>query len=204
MKKIAVFDFDETLVEENSLSHLFKFLLGERPLFLHLFPILVDYRTYGGQVKSVIKQTLYKKALEGQQIKQVYQAGRVAANKLTQITDVVDRLIDLNKQGVDVWIITASPESFIQGVIDELQWPVKRVIGTLLESNNGVLNGLVGEECQKQEKVRRFNDIIEKQQMTYNVLEGYGNLPVDIPMLSLAAQQFYVDKAKLSPYINKE
>lgn len=203
MKKIAVFDFDETLIEENSLRYLFKFLLGNKPLFFYLFPILLNYRVYLGQFKTVIKQRLYKVALTNQDPKGVYQAGRAAAINLTQIKLVVDRLIELNEQGVDVWIITASPQSFIQGVVDELQWPVKRVIGTLLESRNDLLSGIVGEECQKEEKVHRFDGIVKQDNLVFTVLEGYGNLPVDIPMLGLALQQFHVENGKLSAFIKE-
>jgi len=201
MKKIAVFDFDETLVEENSLSYLFKFLLGNKPLFLYLFPILIDKRTYLGKIKSVIKQRLYKRSLTGHTSENVYQAGRAAANKLTQIKKVVERLTELERQGVEIWIITASPQPFIQGVVDELHWPVTRVIGTLLDAEQGVLNGSVGEECQKEEKVRRFDGMVKQENLSLNVLEGYGNLPVDIPMLGLAEQQFYVKDGKLGSYI---
>ena len=200
MKKIAVFDFDETLVEQNSLSYLFKFLLGNKPLFLYLFPILLDYRIYVGKIKTVIKQRLYKTALNQQDPQQVYQAGRDTAHKLSQIKAVVDRLIDLDKQGVEVWIITASPQPFIQGIVDELQWPVKRVVGTELGSDNGLLNGVIGEECQWHEKVRRFDSIVAQEDLQLSVQEGYGNLPVDIPMIGLADKQFYVENGKLSPF----
>ena len=203
MKKIAIFDFDETLIEENSLGYLFKFLLGNKPLFLYLFPILLNYRVYLGQFKTVIKQRLYKVALTNQDPNNVYQAGRVAAKKLIQIKLVVDRLMALNEQGVEVWIITASPQSFIQGVVDELQWPVKRVIGTLLDSHHDLLSGHVGEECQKEEKVHRFDGIVKQENLVLTVLEGYGNLPVDIPMLGLALQQFYVKDGKLSAFIKE-
>jgi HAD superfamily phosphoserine phosphatase-like hydrolase len=197
MKEIALFDFDETLVEENSLSYLFKFLLGNKPLFLYLLPILFDYRIYIGRIKTVIKNRLYNISLSGRATLSVYEAGRDTARKLSIIDGVVDRMMKLDDQGVDVWIITASPQSFVQGIVDELKWPVKRVVGTMLESHNGTLNGLIGEECQLQEKVHRFNDIVEIENLQCIVKESYGNLPVDIPMLSLAQNKFYVENAKL-------
>jgi len=197
MKKVALFDFDETLVKENSLSYLFKFLLGNKPLFLYLFPIILDYRIYNGQLKKVIKQRLYKRALSGRDPQNIYQAGRDTAQKLSKIDEVVERMMNLNKQGVEVWIITASPQSFIEGVVDELQWPVKRVIGTLLNSHEGKLTGLIGDECQLQEKVSRFNEVVVQDELRCSVQESYGNLPADIPMLALAENKFYVENAKL-------
>ena len=204
MDKIALFDFDETLVEENSLSFLFKYLLGHKPLFLYLLPIFLDYRVYTGQIKAVIKQRLYKTALNGNESQKVYQAGRASAQKLTKIEEVVNRLKALDEQGVEVWIITASPQAFIEGIVDELQWPVKRVVGTLAASHNGLLTGVIGEECQLQEKVCRFNEILEREQLKFRVMESYGNLPVDIPMLNLAEKKFSVKHGKLSAFAVSE
>lgn len=200
MKKLALFDFDETLVKENSLGYLFKLLLGNKPLFLYLLPIFLDCRLYIGQIKVVIKQCLYKRSLNGQNPQNIYQAGRDVASQLSKIDKVIKRMIWLDEQGVEVWIITASPQSFIQGIVDEFQWPVKRVIGTLLESHNGKLTGLISEECRAQEKVRRFNTIVMQDALECSVQESYGNLPVDIPMLDLADKKFYVKNARLGRF----
>ena len=199
IKKIALFDFDETLIKENSLSYLFKYLLGRKPLFLYLFTLFWDFRIYRGQLKSLIKNRLYKKSLQGRDVEEVYQAGLVSAVKLSQINEVVQQMYDLHEKGVEVWIITASPQPFIEGIVAQLKWPVVRVIGTLLVAEQGKLTGEIGAECQLQEKVRRFNITIEKDALDYCVEASYGNLPVDIPMLNLAQHKFFVENGKLSP-----
>lgn len=201
IKKIAVFDFDETLVKENSLSYLFKYLLGNKPLFLYLFPILLNYRIYIGYIKLAIKLRLYKKALTKSDNEQVFQAGINTAAKLTVIQSVVTRMKLLNSQGVEIWIITASPQTFIEGVVVGMEWPVKRVIGTLMELDNGLLNGRIDKECQDQEKIIRFNDVIKQENLKCVVEEAYGNLPVDIPMLSLAKHQYSVTNGVLSSFV---
>lgn len=200
MKNIAIFDFDETLVKENSLSYLFKFFLGKKPLFIYLLPILFDYRIYTGTIRKVIKQRLYKLSLNKRNISQVFEAGIYTANKLTPIHSVLERLKQLHQESNEIWIITASPQSFIEGIIHELKWPVEHVIGTLLEDEDKVLNGLIGEECQKEEKVIRFNVEVKKENTTISVKEAYGNLPVDIPMLELAENRFCVKNGELFPY----
>lgn len=200
MKSVALFDFDETLVKENSLSYLFKYLLGNKPLFTYLLPTLCDRRSYVGEHKAAIKYCLYKRSLSGRTSSEVYEAGKNTAKKLTLFTQVTDKLIQLDKEGVEVWIITASPQIFIEGVVDELQWPVKRVVGTRLKSHNEVLSGDIGNECQINEKVYRFNEIVEQEGLQLNVQEAYGNLPVDLPMLKLATNQFYVEYDKLYTY----
>jgi len=201
MKKVALFDFDETLVKENSLSYLFRYLLGTKPLFLYLFPILADRRFYTGQHKAAIKFCLYHRSLAGRRLSEVYDAGKDTAKRLTLLTEVTDKLTQLDKEGVEVWIITASPQAFIEGVVDELQWPVHRVVGTELKSNKGILTGEIGNECQINEKVYRFNAIVEQEGLELDVQEAYGNLPVDKPMLELASDRFYVEHGKLNPYL---
>ncbi len=200
-KKVALFDFDETLVHENSLSYLFKYLLGRKPLFFYLFALFWDLRVYRGQLRSLIKHRLYKKSLEGRDAEQVYQAGLVSAAKLSQIKEVVQQMYDLHEKGIEVWIITASPQPFIEGIVAQLKWPVARVIGTLLESEKGKLTGEIGPECQLEEKVRRFNITIEEDALDYCVEASYGNLPVDIPMLNLAQHKFFVENGKLDPFV---
>jgi HAD superfamily phosphoserine phosphatase-like hydrolase len=200
MKKIAIFDFDETLVEENSLSFLFKYFLGNKPLFLYLLPILISYKTYTVSIKEVIKHRLYKSALNRKTNDEVFQAGVNAAKKLTPIQPVIERMMLLHEQGLEIWIITASPQDFIRGIVYELKWPVQRVIGTLLEMDNNLLNGLIGKECQMEEKVVRFNLLTKGEQFRCTVEEAYGNLPVDIPMMGLAEKKFSVKDGLLSVF----
>ena len=201
MKNIAIFDFDETLVKENSLSLLFKYFLGNKPLFIYLFPIILNFRIYIGSIKTVIKSRLYKRALTNKSMMEVFQAGNSAADKLTPIQPVVDRMMSLHAEGIEVWIITASPQAFIEGVVAQLGWPINRVIGTLLKEENNVLNGLVGNECQIDEKVIRFNKLMQDEKVQCTVKEAYGNLPVDIPMLGLAKKKFCVTDGKLSLFL---
>lgn len=201
MKKIAVFDFDETLVKENSLSFLFKFFLGRRPLFTYLLPIFIKQKISRKTIKNSIKQHFYMLSLNKKSNELVFQAGLDTAEKLTPIKSVVDRMMSLHAQGVEIWIITASPQYFIEGIVNKLQWPVERVIGTLLKEDDNVLNGFIGTECQIEEKVVRFNSLIAGEKLTCTVVEGYGNLPVDIPMLDLAEKKFYVKNGRLNPFI---
>jgi len=202
MKKIAIFDFDETLVKENSLSFLFKYFLGRRPLFTYLFPILAKRQVSRKIIKNEIKRHFYMLSLNNKSNELVFEAGVNTAEKLTPIKPVLERMMDLHAQGVDIWIITASPQFFIEGIVNKLKWPVERVIGTLLKEDGNVLNGLIGTECQIEEKVVRFNALISDEKLTCIVKEAYGNLPVDIPMLELAEKMFYVTNGQLSPFIN--
>lgn len=190
--KIALFDFDETLIQENSLNFLFKHFLGKRPLAIQLLPLLFKASTYQQGIKVSIKTYLYKKSLNGKVREQLFAAGVALFDKVTPIIEVVDIMKNLNNAGIEIWIVTASPESYISGIVEQLGWPVKRVIGTTIAEQNGMLTGEIESECQEQEKVVRLNSFFSANDERYDIIQAFGNLPVDIPMLKMADNSFYV------------
>lgn len=198
--KIALFDFDETLVQENSLNFLFKHLLGNRPLAIQLLPLLFKASTYQQGIKVSIKTYLYKKSLNGKRQEQLFAAGIALFDKVTPIIEVVDLMKNLNNAGIEIWIVTASPESYIAGIVDQLGWPVKRVIGTTMVEQNGMLTGEIESECQEQEKVIRLNSVFSVDDKGYEIIQAFGNLPVDIPMLKMAKKSFYVLNEVVKPF----
>lgn len=198
MKCIALFDFDETLVLQNSLGLLFRHFLNNRPLVSYLLPVVWDKRVYLGDAKSAVKDILYRKALSGQSKSALEIAGKAAASDLTEISSTVAAMNRLNESGVEVWIITASPQLYVQAIVERLNWPVTKVLGTLLNERDGILDGSYQCECQLQEKVRRFNHEVTLLDEPFNIVEAYGNPPVDNPMIDLAQRRFYVVKGELT------
>ncbi|WP_392340970.1 HAD-IB family hydrolase [Moritella marina] len=202
--KIALFDFDETLVEENSLGFLFKHFLGKTPLPLQLLPLLLKPSTYKQPVKTSIKTHFYKQSLNGKTSAEVFAAGESLFQKVTPIDEVVNMMTALHDSGMQVWIVTASPEQYIAGIVKQLGWPVERVIGTTILEKNGCFTGDIDSECQEQEKVRRLDAIFNDSSITFQVEQAFGNLPVDIPMLKMAKKRFYVLDSIVKPYEKSE
>jgi phosphatidylglycerophosphatase C len=198
--KIALFDFDETLIQENSLNFLFKHFLGNRPLAIQLLPLLFKASTYQQGIKVSIKTYLYKKSLNGKMPEQLFSAGVALCDKVTPITEVVDIMKNLSDAGIEIWIVTASPESYISGIVEQLGWPVKRVIGTTIVEQHGTLTGEIESECQEQEKVVRLNSIFRGSNERYDIVQAFGNLPVDIPMLKMANNSCYVLNEVVKPF----
>jgi phosphatidylglycerophosphatase C len=190
--KIALFDFDETLIKENSLGFLFKHFLGNTPLPLQLLSLLLKASTYKQSIKTSIKIHLYKKSLNGKTSDEVFTAGSLLFQKVTPIDEVVNIMKNLHNSGVQVWIVTASPEQYVAGIVKQLGWPVKRVIGTTIVEHNGRLTGDINSECQEEEKVLRLECIFRENKQTFSIEQAFGNLPVDIPMLKMANESFYV------------
>ncbi|SHN92009.1 Phosphoserine phosphatase [Bathymodiolus heckerae thiotrophic gill symbiont] len=190
--KLALFDFDETLIYQNSLGYLFKEVTNKRFIFPSTLSLIFEFDTYRHGIKFSIKRRLYKSCLAGVSEKKLYEAGKTSSKKLHPLDEVVDCLHELHKQNYIIWIVTATPALFVKGVINQWGWPVERVIGTELYQNNNIYTGDLGEECMKEEKVKRINDVIKSKKLEPTIEIAFGNLPVDIPMMSLANKSYAV------------
>lgn len=195
--KLALFDFDKTLIHQNSLGYLFKQVSNQRFLFPDTLSLIFKYATYQHGIKYSIKRRLYKRCLKGISENCLYAAGRASAKKLRPLDEVANCLHKLHKQNYIIWIVTAAPTLFTKGVIDQWDWPVKRIIGTELYKSNGVYTGGLGEECMKEEKVKRINEALKNEKLELTIEIAYGNLPVDIPMMSLANKSYFVAGKKV-------
>lgn len=198
--KLALFDFDETLIRENSLGVLFKEVTKKRFLFPDVLPLFFRAKTYSQGIKFSIKRRLYKRCLVNVKEEQLTSAGRVAAARLNPLDNVVERLHNLHEQGYTIWIVTATPTPFVKSIVDTWQWPIAKVIGTELNKNGNIYTGEFGAECMREEKVKRIQKVIDDEQLRPSIGAAYGNLPVDIPMMSLAAESYAVTHGRVSAY----
>ncbi len=198
--KLALFDFDETLIQENSLSCLFKTVSGKKVLFPDVLSLIPNPKTYRNGIKYSIRYRLYARCLKGVSETTIIQAGKTAAQKLHPLIAVVEQLQELKEKGHTIWIITATPTLFVKAIADEWGWPVDKVIGTELYQESGIYTGKFAIECMKQEKVLRINQAIKTAQITPSIEVAYGNLPVDIPMLKMAKRRYAVKGNQFSLY----
>lgn len=202
--KLALFDFDETLIYQNSLGLLFKKVTGKRFIFQRALPLAFRASTYRYGVKKSIKRQLYIKCLAGVSENELYDAGKSSAAELKQIDDVVSQLYMLHKKKFTIWIVTATPPLFVKGIIEQWDWPVDRIIGTELCQKNGIYTGNFGEECMKDEKVKRIKNVIGDEKLELTIELAFGNMPVDIPMMSLANKSYAVDGKKIIVFKSKK
>lgn len=192
MNKIVIFDFDETLIYENSLNKLFDHYCGRPKLLTYALASLFDKRLYSKNYKKAIKCTLYRKVLKGKLHRSLFDVGELVANRLSPIPEVLRELESYAKRGFAVWIVTASPELFVSGIINALGWPVDRVIGTNMLHCKGILDGYFEVECEWEQKVFRLHSEVEKTSEKVHIHASYGNLPQDEKIISIAENRFEV------------
>lgn len=199
MKNVVLFDFDETLVLENSLMSLFEYYCDRKKILGYSVLSIFDKRLYTRQYKKAVKYTLYRNILEGQSEESLSIAGADIAKTLTPIRNVVEDLQAYADLGKEVWIITASPELFVRGIVESLGWPVSKVIGTRMNSNRGILTGSFEKECEWGEKVERLTVEVKNVEELVSFYASYGNLPQDEKIISVAKYHFQVKNGYLSP-----
>jgi HAD superfamily phosphoserine phosphatase-like hydrolase len=199
LKTVTVFDFDETLVLENSLSYLFKEIAGKY-FWCSAIPAVVKsifLYQFGYKLRINVKKKLYETYLQGVSELSVYQAGTAAASKLTVNTQVMMQLELANERGELVLIATASPRVYVTAILDELKIDYFKIIGTEVDFEIG---HILGKECSREEK---WNSV-SKELKDYNFgkIRAYGNAPDDLFMLSQVDEGFLVRGQLVTIYEN--
>lgn len=194
---VAVFDFDETLVLENSLGYLFQEVVN-KTYWTAAIPAVIQsiFRLkFGHKLRLSVKQALYKKHLSGVSENSIYQAGTAAAGRLTVNNNVMDELKSANERGETVVIATASPRIYVTAILDELKVHRFKVIGTEVDFEAGCI---LGEECSREAKWRAVTK--ELQGLEVGNITGYGNAPDDLFMLKQVDRGFLVKGLLVSQY----
>ena len=187
MKTLALFDFDGTLYEKDSLLEFTKHAKGV-PAFWKGILILIPF-LFGLKIgflkneKVKIKfLTYFFKNTTIQELNAIAQ--KFAISKIPQNLDVVtfNSFLDHIKSGHTVCIVSASCSNWIRPWSD--QYGVK-FIGTELETINQKITGnLATRNCFGIEKVNRIEAVFNLDE--FNVVKVYGAGKGDFEMLQLS------------------
>ncbi|MFT6386918.1 MAG: HAD superfamily phosphoserine phosphatase-like hydrolase [Cellvibrionaceae bacterium] len=198
-KTVAVFDFDETLVLENSLGYLFQSVAG-KCYWTSAIPAItksIFACDYGYKLRLNVKKKLYETYLKGVSEDSVYQAGIAASSKLTVNANAMNELELASERGEIVIIATASPRIYVTAILDELNVNRFKVIGTEVDFESG---HILGKECSREEKWNAVTK--ELQSLNVDKITAYGNAPDDLFMLEQVDQGFIVKGQSVTPYKN--
>lgn len=192
MKKIAFFDFDGTITTKDTLLEFIKFSKGVFSFYTGFFinlPYLLAYKLH---------------VISNQKAKEKVLAYFFMGTPLTSFQDLCERfvserlpsllrpkaIIEINKllqAGVEVVIVSASPENWIKPWTNSMQL---QLVATRLEVTDDRLTGKIFEyNCHGMEKVRRIKERYALD--NYSEILAYGDTRGDLPMLSLATRPFY-------------
>lgn len=187
------FDFDETLVKENTFHLLCKSLGSKTKLSKALLSGAIEGHKQG-DIRQGIRLSMYRNALAKSDKSAFFEAASAIGPALHWNELIVQSLLDLKEQGAEIVVITASPRIFVEKIIQETDLPVDKVLGSELVFHDDKFSGLLlGKECVKREKVNRLVSIIPAKRIESKSV-AFGNLPDDGPMLERSAIGISVSK----------
>ena len=192
--KFAFFDFDDTLLPKDSMGRLVFFCLKNHPLsFIYLFPLAFYGLLYGLKLIDFIplkeKLIFPLKVCSMQELNEFYQLVLIPH----YYPNVVKELLERKKEGCLIWLVSASPEVYLQFT----DLPVDQIIGTKTKMINGkTTNKIIGKNCKGEAKVERIQALLKEQQLEidYDHSYGYSDSTSDLPMLNLVKNRIRISK----------
>ncbi len=190
---IAVFDFDNTLTQQDSLIPFLKSISSQPSFWWGIgikSPLIIGY------LLKIIPNWQAKEAvlsyfLSGKTVHQLDQSAQNFAIETIPTLlhpKAVDRLKWHQNQGHYTVLLSASPEVYLTPWGKTMG--IDRVIGTRLENKSGILTGHIeGKNCYGQEKVTRLRQ--ELGDLDRYCIYGYGASKGDRELLSVAARAYY-------------
>ena len=197
MPTVAAFDLDGTLSEGGSVFRWLGFLRGRRATLLAALrlagPLLV------GAVRSSrwadrAKERLFRRLLLGLDLDAVTDASRTFALAHFEEhgrPEVIERLNWHLRHGHDVVIVSASPQIYVDVVVEMLQ--VSGGLGTRLavDARGRLTGSYLGQNCRGKEKLRRLDEwILARHPDVAPTLYAYGNSRGDRRMLRAATHPY--------------
>lgn len=202
MKKLAIFDIDYTITKKETLMEFYKYSLEEDIKNIRFLPrALYSGLMYGIGIydERRVKESFLKfiDNIEEEKLQELVK--RFYKNRLSKILykDAVDMMYKLKKEGYDIYLISASPEFYINEFynIDV----VDKVIGTRFEFKEGkFIRNMLGNNCKGEEKVKRLKEVLSKENIKVDFKNSYmfSDSLSDKPLLDLVGKPYLINYKK--------
>ncbi len=187
MNNAAIFDFDDTLIEGDSLVPFLSFV--SNPVFVYavVFEALLRYSLRRAQKKpteslrTFTKGLLLKRILKDKRPEDLKNAiTRLCAWKKPN-APVLNALREHRKKGDKIVIATGSLSLYMPDLLRDI--PHDALICTEIETKDGRITGvMLNGNCVRRCKAERVKAWL-KQSGPFDETFGYGNYPHDVPML---------------------
>ena len=199
MRALAVFDFDDTLVEGDSLWPFLVHVAGLpraasallEALLCFVFrrardkndPALADFRTF-------VKARLLKRLLAGRRTDSLGPAIERLRRWRRWNEPVRRALLERAQEGCAIVIASGGLDLYLPALLADL--PPHALICTKMEVENGLITGAMASgNCVRAEKAKCLKAWIAAHG-PFSASWGYGNFPHDLPMLELVERRVIV------------
>nr|VFJ52051.1 MAG: Haloacid Dehalogenase superfamily, subfamily IB, phosphoserine phosphatase-like [Candidatus Kentron sp. FM]VFJ52299.1 MAG: Haloacid Dehalogenase superfamily, subfamily IB, phosphoserine phosphatase-like [Candidatus Kentron sp. FM]VFK09268.1 MAG: Haloacid Dehalogenase superfamily, subfamily IB, phosphoserine phosphatase-like [Candidatus Kentron sp. FM] len=200
MSTIVVADFDETLIEQNTLLAAYR-ELADTPLVFSVIRALFKGRWLWRGPRSAIKEEMYRRMLRGRREDELAAAGRGIARHVTLNQAAVSRIQPFLNQGHELIVASAALTQIVGAVLEEKGIVFSRVVASRAESEDGKLTGLlIGGECFGKIKARRIRQLRETCYPDAYMV-AFGNWPDDSPLLAEADEGYIVTRDTVKTFL---
>jgi HAD superfamily hydrolase (TIGR01490 family) len=197
MKRVAFFDFDNTIITGDAFLPFLRFACGAIPVCFVLGEALVSYAFLCAQKKNptdglrtFAKSLLLRHLLKGK--KRDSFADAIAKTcRWQKINEPVLRtLCEHRANGDTIVIVSGSLDIYLPDLLRDI--PHDDVICTDVGVKDGVVTGaMINGNCVRQRKAERVKAWLQAQG-PFDESFGYGNYPHDVPMLALVKHRIIV------------
>lgn len=186
LRSVALFDFDNTLANGDTIHRLLKTYLKKHPLHVLYFLctpfVYIGYKLKMKTYENLKETILFPlKHMSEEELKEFYKE-HVTPYYYKNVVEVLNQ----HKQdGCVVIICTASSEAYMK----YYDLAADTLIGTRVEDGK-----VIGKNCRKQEKIPRILEYLKSidVEIDYDTSFGYSDSNDDIPMLSLVKNRYRV------------
>ncbi|MGL5354739.1 MAG: HAD-IB family hydrolase [Clostridium sp.] len=202
MDKLAIFDVDYTITRKETLMELFKYVLSnDRKMVKYLPRAIFSGAMYGIGVydERKVKETFLKfiDGIEEKHLSELVKSFYEKRLSTILYKDALDMIKKLKGEGYKVFLISASPEFYLNELYAIAE--VDLIIGTKFLFNEGKFaRKMDGLNCKGEEKVRRLKEVIEKENLVVDFENSYmfSDSLSDKPLLDLVGKAYLINYKK--------
>lgn len=202
MEKLGIFDVDFTLTKKETLIQLYLFMLKRNIGLIKYIPRnIMAGIFYGIGIYDAEKsKETFIKFLDGineadmkNLVKKFYE------ERLSKILykDAIDTIKKLKKQGYKIYLISASPQVYLEELYNIKE--VDKIIGTKLKVENGIYKSAIeGSNNKGEEKVRRLKEILKEENIEVDFKNSYmfSDSLADLPLFELVGNPYLINSKK--------
>ena len=204
MKKIVIFDFDNTITKEDSFNDFLKYTFGKKKFYLTMLKKCIKIMLYktnlisNAKVKTDIFKAFYKNKKY-----ETYQTDceNYVKNRLNDIinNNIKDIIVQYQNKKYEMVILSASFKEWIEPWAQSNGFNM--VICSSFAISNGIINGKIEEKnsCYGENKLRMLLNYIPNIDKEYSEIIAFGDSKSDKYYLNKATTAFLIKKGNLKP-----
>lgn len=202
MEKLAIFDVDYTITKKETLMQLYKYMVfNDFKNIIYMPRALFSGLMYGLKIydEKRVKESFLKFIENKSEAELEVLTRGFYDNVLKNILydDAIAMMKKLKSEGYKIFLISASPEFYLNELYDIKEVDV--IIGTKFFIEAGrFIRKMDGLNCKGEEKVRRLNEYLKKEKIEVDYKNSYmfSDSLSDKPLLDLVGNAYLINYKK--------